>query len=217
MATYTDITLLIDRSGSMASIKEKMESGLAEFITQHQKVASTRLSAVAFDSHGGKLDMTYPISNVKIGDVKGVTIDPRGGTPLIDAICRTIDSTGNRFSNMTPTDRPDQVIFVIITDGEENASREFKRSDVKARIDRQQGTYNWQFVFMGANQDAIKEAATYGIAFQNALNYSGVEAYSALQLLADKTTKYASRASASVGNFTDDERNTAMNGPAKKP
>lgn len=201
MATFTDITLLIDRSGSMASIKDKMESALKEFVQQHQSVPSTRLTAVQFDTGTPQTIL----DNRPIKDVNGITIEPRGGTALIDAICTTVDATGKRLASMLPAARPDQVLFVIISDGEENASTLFKRSDVQARITKQQNDYKWQFVYFGTNQDSIKEAVSYGINAANAMNFSPMFVGEDSQFVSSNTLAYASRTSASVA-FTDDQR-----------
>lgn len=169
MREFTDVTLLLDRSGSMRSIKESMESALQEFVSGHQQVPSTRFTLVRFDSQNDQ-DVVY--QNAPISSVEAVKISPRGDTPLLDAFCKTIDNTGARLARMSESTRPDQVLFIVVTDGEENCSRTYRRQDVRDRVTRQANDYRWQFVYLGANQDAFHEASTFGIAPQWSLHYA---------------------------------------------
>lgn len=210
MKQYTDITVLLDRSGSMELIKPAMEEAFNTFIQEHKKVPSTRISLVQFD---GSLDYDVVYQNVPITVAEKLTLYPRGSTPLLDAFCKTIDATGARLRNMPETERPDQVLMVVITDGQENSSKEFKREDVKSRVTRQQNDYNWQFVYLGANQDSFAEAASFGIQPQRVLNYAatmqGVRGASAA--LAHNTVIYTSNdiRGVAVPDWTDTQRKQA--------
>lgn len=221
MKNYTDITLLIDRSGSMESCKPAMEEALVAFIKTHHKLPSSRLSVVQFDSLNPQ---EVTVNCLPIRAVERITIDPRGGTPLIDAFCLAIDNTGVRLVAMREVDRPARVLFVVITDGAENASHQFTRANLVERTTRQHNDYKWQFVYLGANQDAFTEAANFGIPLGNAMTFRpqirnlspmfvgenssisgstfsyasgttpGVEAFSAIQLLdavADDSVTFA--------------------------
>lgn len=209
MTNFTDITVLLDRSGSMASIKSAMESAFNEFVQQHRAVPSSRLSLVQFDTNDPH-EMVYTAK--PIADVPCLDFTPRGGTPLLDALCRTIDATGNRLLNTPASDRPEKVLFVIITDGQENASREFKRKDVNDRITRQSSIYKWQFVYLGANQDAIAEAASFGIAAGQTMTYSASAAgtTNAMRSVVANTMSYATGQTAAVMDFADLQRAEAM-------
>lgn len=113
-------------------------------------------------------------NNVDINTVPPLTASqyhPDGGTPLIDAFCKCIDDTKRQLSNTNEDQKPGRVIFVCITDGQENTSTKFKKADLTQRI-MQQTDLNWQFVFLGANQDAIGEAQDVGIAAGNSMSYS---------------------------------------------
>lgn len=208
MKNYTDITILMDRSGSMASIKDAMESGLQEFVQQHQKNPSTRLTFVQFDDQDNQ-DVQFTAR--PITEVEKITLTPRGWTPLLDSLCKTIDNTGNRLRGMSSTDRPKLVLFLIVTDGAENYSKQYKREDVKRRIETQQKDYNWQFVYLGANQDAFAEAASFGIAKGHTLNYAGdgVHAYAAMQLLARSTSPMFAGEDACFTGFTAEDQKVA--------
>ena len=213
---YTDITILLDRSGSMESIRGAMESAFNEFILQHKAVPSTRLTMMQFDSHEPIPEVVYEAQ--PINDAKPFRINPRELTPLWDALCRAVDMTGKRFEAMPEADRPDQVVFVIITDGLENASRKFKRQDVHERITHQQSLYNWQFVYLGANQDAIAVADSIGVTSDNAIDYAAAPQAvgSTISSLTANTVAYAQRQRTSAGAFSRAQRVGAMGGE-KKP
>jgi len=96
---------------------------------------------------------------------------PRGNTALLDAIGQTLNTVGARLSKTPEAERPGKVIVVILTDGMENASKEFSAARVKEMITEQHGKYSWEFVYLGANQDAFKVGNSYGIA--NSIGYAG--------------------------------------------
>jgi uncharacterized protein YegL len=168
-AQYTDITILLDRSGSMESLKAAMESALDELLTAHKQVPSTRVSLVQFDGYNSQ-DVVY--LDRPVTQTPRTEIVPRGTTPLRDALCYAIDGAGQRLEAKSESDRPDQVLFVIITDGLENASLVYTQEDVRTRIERQSVVYRWVFTYLGANQDAVKEASNIGINPVMAVSYA---------------------------------------------
>lgn len=214
MRNYTDITILLDRSGSMQSIKHSMETAFNKFIKEHRKNPSTRISLTQFEGNN-PADVVY--TAVPVSEVDGLNLIPGGATPLFDAICLAIDSKGRRLSRMPEKQRPDQVLFVIITDGQENASKEFSRADVKKRISKQADDYGWAFIYLGANQDAIAEAKSFGIPMQWTINYAATAVGSAnsMDSLVGNTVSYASNDSGMRGltkslTFTAEQRKKAM-------
>jgi hypothetical protein len=214
MAIYTDITVLVDRSGSMATIQKAMENAFGEFLTKHKEVPSTKLTLIQFDTADAQ-DIVYTARPVCEADK--LSINPRGGTPLLDAMCMAIDSTGRRLASMKESARPDQVLFIVITDGEENSSKMYTRSDVKSRVTHQQSNYNWQFIYLGANQDAFAEAESFGIGKQWTLNYkaSHIGTVSMGNSLAGATSSYTLNSEAERGKlrgFTKQEREAAVEG-----
>lgn len=215
MADFTDITVLLDRSGSMSSIKSAMESGFNEFLMQHRAAPSSRLTLVQFDTDNPQ-EIVY--SARPITDAPSLDLTPRGGTPLLDALCRTIDTTGLRLKGMDAANRPDRVLFVIITDGQENSSHEFKREHVKERITRQSSVYKWQFVYLGANQDAFAEAASLGISRGMTANYAATAkgSLNVMRAMSHNTMAYASGGAAMVPDFAQDQRDEAMAEDDKK-
>lgn len=169
MKPFTDITVLLDRSGSMSDIKFAMEEVFNTFVKGHREVPSTKMTLIQFDTVN-KQEIVF--QGVPISSVETLNFQPRGGTPLNDAFVTAIDNTGSRLRNLPESERPDQVLFVVITDGAENASTQFKRQDVFDRVTKQSNDFKWQFIYMGANQDTFKESQGYGISWNNTLKYS---------------------------------------------
>ena len=164
----TDITLVVDRSGSMAQVREDAEGGVNSFIEQQAKEpGEALLTLVQFDTEYEFLHKGVPISQVPKYELV-----PRGMTALLDAVGRAINETGERLAKMNEQDRPGLVVFVVMTDGQENSSKEFSKTDIKAMIQRQQDTYHWHFTFLGANQDAFAEAGGMGIAAAGVANFA---------------------------------------------
>jgi uncharacterized protein YegL len=163
-----DITVVLDRSGSMASCKDDAEGGLNEFIADQKKEPTKAIfSLVQFDT-----EYEFVHRGVPIESVEKVSLVPRGSTALLDAVGKAIVETGERLKSMSDDSRPASIVFVIITDGQENASKEYRKSQIKEMIEHQQSKYNWQFTFLGANQDAFEEARGLGISLDMAATYS---------------------------------------------
>ena len=166
---YTKVVFVVDRSGSMSSIAKDMEGGFKSFIEDQKKnnVGQCDVSLYQFDT---QYDVVF--ENRDIQSELKYTLIPRGSTAMNDAIGRTINTVGETLAKMNEADRPDRVLFVIVTDGEENASKEFTTKQVKELIDRQSNEYNWTFTYLGANQDAWAVGAAMGISKDAVLNYA---------------------------------------------
>lgn len=155
----------------MQSVKEDTIGGFNQFLAdQKQAPGEAAITLVQFDDVYEAVYRGIPIKDARPLD--GSTFVPRGSTALLDAIGRTINDAGKRLEAMPEDQRPENVIFVIVTDGEENASREFNAAQVNDLISHQRDVYRWEFVFLGANQDAITTAANLGISTANALTYA---------------------------------------------
>ncbi|MCH8885882.1 MAG: VWA domain-containing protein [SAR324 cluster bacterium] len=160
--SHIDISIVLDRSGSMASIKDDTIGGFNTFISEQKKVEGEgTLTMVQFDNEFEFVHKALGLQKVPLLD--DTTFVPRGSTALLDAIGRTLEYTGARLGKMKKASRPDQVLFVIITDGQENASREFSLEQINRMIGERKEKDLWQFVFIGANQDAIESGAELGI------------------------------------------------------
>jgi hypothetical protein len=164
----THIAFLLDRSGSMHSIKDDTEGGFNAFIAeQRQQGGECRVTLAQFDNEYEEVYRDLPLA-----EVPPLRLVPRGSTALLDSIGRLVTSTGERLAAVPEEDRPGIVIVGIMTDGHENASREWTHPAVKALIEQQTKTYGWQFLYLGADQDAIEVGSSIGVAAANSMTYS---------------------------------------------
>ena len=168
---YSDITVVLDRSGSMACLVDEVIGAFNTFVDEQQQVAGqASFSLVQFDDrYEVYLDA---VDLAKVGRLDRTTYVPRGMTALYDAVGRAIVATGTRLAALDEGERPDKVVFLIQTDGEENASHEYDAATLQAMIRHQQDKYAWEFVFLGANIDAGSVAEEIGIARDKALQYA---------------------------------------------
>lgn len=159
---YCDITILLDRTGSMQNIKDEITKGFSKWVEQQQKlnIDKCTLTLIQFDNHN-PFEVIY--ENKPINDIPYLTLEPRGMTPLLDALGNTIQWTGSRLGAMAQEERPDKVLIIILTDGEENASSTYTKATIRKMITHQQDKYNWQFLFLGMGFDAFAEARQLGI------------------------------------------------------
>ncbi|WP_280772298.1 vWA domain-containing protein [Salipaludibacillus daqingensis] len=165
----SEIVFLLDRSGSMAGLEGDTIGGFNAFVKkQCESEGKTVLTTVLFDDDYEILWNGVDANSVKLTKKEYYV---RGTTALLDAVGKTILDVGYRLSKTEEEQRPDKVIFVITTDGMENASFEFTREKVKELINHQREKYNWEFLFMGANIDAVKEADHIGISNDNAFSF----------------------------------------------
>jgi uncharacterized protein YegL len=159
---YTEIIAIIDRSASMGSLTTETVSGYNSFLKEQKEIEDeTNLSLVLFNDRHEYIYDNVPIKKVKKLSKK--IYMPHGMTAMNDAIGTAITKAGARLAKMEEHERPSKVIVLIITDGQENSSREYRSSSqIKEMIDKQQNTYSWEFIFLGANIDVDQYAADYG-------------------------------------------------------
>lgn len=200
-----------------------MIDGVAAFI-EAQKTTTAQVTLVQFDTpsgHRGTVEVTGVYTAKPIAEVPPLVLEPRGSTPLYDALAVTIDATGRRLAAMKEADRPKNVVFVIITDGEENASITYSAKDVKDRITHQEEKYSWEFVFLGANQDALLEAQKIGINWTKAITFSGDYAGTVATMassgtnLAMYSNTRASDPDAKLAAYTMEQRKAAASADAR--
>ncbi len=168
-ANLTEIVFLLDRSGSMGGLESDTIRGFNAFIEEQCKLEEeTIVTAVLFDD---KYEILW--NGIKAGEAKLTDKEyfVRGYTALLDAVGKTILEVSVRISKTKKEERPDKVIFVITTDGLENASREFTYNVVKSLIKYHQEMYGWDFIFLGANIDTAKEADRLGINTNNVFDF----------------------------------------------
>ena len=168
---FTSVNVIIDRSGSMASLTNDTIGGFNTFLADQKNVPGDVSFTLCLFSTDYRL-VHDSVSLANVPDLNVSTYRPSGGTALLDALGTTIDSIGNKLAAMPEEERPSKVIFLIITDGEENSSRRYELDQVRTMVTHQREKYNWEFVFMGANIDAISAGTSLGISAANSLNYS---------------------------------------------
>lgn len=158
---YMDITIVLDRSGSMAAIADDTRGGFNQFVAEQRAVpGKCLLTLVRFDHEFETVFASKPIAEVPTLD--GSNYQPRGYTALLDAQGRAIVEAGERLSQLADSERPAKVLFVTITDGQENSSREYNAERLREMIRHQQEAYKWEFVYLGANQDSFDVAGRMG-------------------------------------------------------
>lgn len=203
---HTDITIVLDRSGSMATVVNDTIGGFNRFLSDQKAAPGT--AEITLHQFDDRFETVMNGVDVRMAaELTNKTFVPRGSTALLDAIGRAIQETGNRLATKSDRDRAGKVVFVIITDGEENASREFNREKVFEMIEHQKSKYSWEFVFLGANQDAIRAAAGIGINACSSITYAanavGTEAV--FRSLSSNVADYRVGASA-CANFSEEDR-----------
>jgi Mg-chelatase subunit ChlD len=170
---YAHITVILDRSGSMEGIREDTIGGFNSFLREQKaQPGQATLTLVQFDTQ----DPYEVIQHFRpIGDVPDLSTDtytPRGGTPLLDALGKGIHDMDESVKKLEDDQRPDRVIMVVVTDGQENSSREYKKSDIEKLVKEKSEKAGWQFVFLSADLAAMEEARDLGIPADSSLYYA---------------------------------------------
>ena len=166
----TEIVFILDRSGSMSGLEKDTIGGFNAMIEKQRKEpGEAYISTLLFDNETQVIHDRVALNKVPALTDKEYYV--RGCTALLDAVGGAIHHIGNVHKYAREEDRPEKTLFVITTDGMENASRTYTYDKVKAMITRQKAKYGWEFLFLGANIDAAKEAGRFGIAPERATNY----------------------------------------------
>lgn len=166
----TELVFILDRSGSMAGLEKDTIGGFNAMIEkQRGEPGEALISTVLFDNETEVIHDRVPLDRVPALTEKEYFV--RGCTALLDAVGGAIHHIGNVHKYAREEDRPEKTLFVITTDGMENASHFYTYDQVKAMIQRQQEKYGWEFLFLGANIDAAREAARFGIRADRSANY----------------------------------------------
>ena len=166
----TEIVFILDRSGSMAGLEADTIGGFNGMMDkQRGEPGEALVSTVLFDHETQVVHDRVPLDRVAPLDRE--TYFVRGTTALLDAVGGAVRHIANVHKYARPEDRPEKTLFVITTDGMENASRRYTYEQLKAMIQRQREKYGWEFLFLGANIDAAKEAGRFGIAPERAADY----------------------------------------------
>ena len=167
---YTEIVYILDRSGSMGGLESDTIGGFNSMMEKQKKTGEKAVvSTVLFDDECEVIHDRVPIEKIEKMTDKQYYV--RGCTALLDAVGGAIHHIGNVHKYAREEDRPEKTIFVITTDGMENASSRYSREKIEKMVKKQQKKYGWEFIFIGANIDAYAEAQKYGIRKDRAVNY----------------------------------------------
>jgi len=213
-ANLTHLYFLLDRSGSMVSLREDTIGGFDTFIAEQRTAPGRcRVTLAQFDN---EYDEVY--ADRDIAAVPSLVLVPRGSTALLDALGRLVVTAGERLAALPEQDRPGSVIVGVMTDGYENASRDWTHDRIKALIEQQSTEYGWQFLYLGADQDAIEEGAKMGFAAGKSMTYSRGKARDAIGHLSKNVGSYreavasgaAPMAAQALTDFSQEQRDDAV-------
>jgi uncharacterized protein YegL len=202
---YTVILLVVDRSGSMATIRKEAETALNEMVKAQKELPGTLgIKLVAFDN---EID-SRPLVNANEFDY--FKLSPRGLTALHDAMGKGITELDSELAALTEDGRPDKVLVVTITDGIENCSQEYTGSVIKDLITKQKKDHNWEFIFLAAGQDAVTTASNLGIDRGRSMTFAASDKGVTESVIA--TTRYMTdyRSGLETTGFTDEDRFKSM-------
>jgi hypothetical protein len=209
----THLYFLLDRSGSMQTILDDTVGGFDAFIAEQRKSpGDCRVTLAQFDDHYEEVYADRPIA-----DVPSLVLQPRGTTALLDSIARLVIDAGKRLEALPEDQRPGTVVVGIMTDGMENASREWAHPQIKQLIEKQTRDYQWQFLYLGADQDAIEVGMSIGVGAGHAVTYGRGKVKQAMAATAANVTRYREAraggmpapAAALLAEFTEEQRREA--------
>jgi hypothetical protein len=208
----TLIAALLDRSGSMEDCKKATESGFDEMMARHRSEPGKAVVTLAvFDD-----EYENVFANLPVAQVPPLSLVPRHMTAMLDAIGRFVTEIGKHLDRQDEASRPGTVICLIMTDGLENASQEWSWKRVKTLITQQREKYNWSFVFLGANIDAVEIGSRIGIPLATSMTYNtDDDGVSAVYEVVGR--EMAGRRSGREMAFTDEDRHQATSGPTATP
>lgn len=206
-SSVTSIHVVLDRSGSMQAVRSDVIGGFNAFVAEQQKhPTDAYFTLVRFDHEYEVVHRSISLGDVPLLDESSYV--PRGQTALLDAIGRAVNDAHARWCAVDESARAGKVIFLVMTDGQENASREFRKDDVVRLIETRQREDQWEFVFIGADLDAIGEARALGFTDGKRLRAdlkTGAGVRDAYDKLSKSLGRYRSQEKPRVAKFFDDE------------
>jgi hypothetical protein len=213
---YTRIGFLLDRSGSMDTCREATVAAINSFVREQRALpGEVKMKLVQFDDF---YEIAFDKDLRDIGEFTQLNFQPRGWTALYDAQCRAIDELGAELAALPEAERPERVIVVTMTDGLENRSKHYTLSDVNKRIKTQETQFNWAFLYLGANQDAVRVGLDLGMHRGQTITYN-VSAQGMANTMA-ATNHYVGALRSFHGqsadiSFSEEDRLAAMAGDAQ--
>lgn len=216
---YTHITVILDRTGSMEVIRDDTIGGFNAFVEEQKaQPGAATLTLVQFDSQDS---YEVVLRNVPIAEVPQLTREtyvPRAATPLLDAIGRGVVDLEYSLAIMPESERPERVVMAIITDGQENASREYRKDQITRMIQNKQGLLGWQFVFLSADLDALDDAIRTGVRAAQAMSFdhSSQGVQNAFHSFSSRLSEYRQNQRPSVDFEAEDRRKQTSERRRKK-
>ena len=210
----THLYFLLDRSGSMQSIRDDTIGGFDAFIAEQRRhPGDCRVTLAQFDD---RYEVVY--SDKPVAEVPRLDLRPRGSTALLDAIGRLVTDAGAHLASLPEAERPGTVVVGIMTDGYENSSREWTRPAIKSLLEQQADVYSWEFFYLGADQDAIEVGTGLGVPANRSMTYSRDAAGYAMAATAAavgrlQEARAAGVPAADVG-YTEEERQGSASRPS---
>lgn len=199
MKNLTEVVFILDRSGSMGGLEEATIQGFNDLIEKQKKEEGQAfISTVLFDTNFDVIHHRLDCNRVVPLTKKEYFV--RGSTALLDAIGRSINKIDSIHRHLKEEDRPDKTLFIIMTDGHENASREFTYPKIANMISRHKEINHWEFLFLGANIDAELEAMKVGIAKENAATFYADEVGTSLNYEVMSDTISSFRKTSQINN-----------------
>lgn len=205
----THLMFLLDRSGSMQSIKTDVIGGFHAFV-EEQRTGDGQCTATL-----AQFDNEYEVvyRSIPLADVPQLVLEPRGSTALLDSIGRLITAAAIEINELSEDDKPGTVIVAVMTDGFENASREWRQPDIKALVEQQSNEFGWEFLYMGANQNAVEVGKGLGVKAEQSITYSRGKSREAMGAVSNNVRKYRNAkirdCTARMPEFSDEQRSRA--------
>ena len=207
----TEVVFILDRSGSMSGLESDTIGGFNSMIEKQRKAEGEAfISTILFDDRTEVIYDRVPVSKVEPMNDRQYYV--RGCTALLDALGGAIHHIANVHKYAREEDRPAKTVFVITTDGYENASRTYDYRKVKSMVEKEQEKHGWEFIFLGANIDAIQEAGKFGISAKRAFNFENDGAGTALNYEAVSRTLCKVRSCSALGAGMDGKAEEVMDG-----
>ncbi len=202
----TRVVFLLDRSGSMQSIKSDVIGGFDAFLTEQR--AGDGQCTVTLAQFDNVYEVVY--RDIDLAQVPPLELEPRGSTALLDSMGKLITDTSADIGALAEDDKPGTVIVAIMTDGLENASQEWRRPDIKALVEQQTNDHGWEFLYMGADQDAVEVGKELGIKDEQAITYARGKSREAMAAASGNIREYRSARrvdiTAAMPAFTAEQR-----------
>ncbi|TMS54807.1 vWA domain-containing protein [Mycobacterium sp. DBP42] len=211
-SNLTHLVFLLDRSGSMQSIKSDVVGGFDAFLVEQRAAEGQCIATLAQFDH--EYEVVY--QGLSIDRVPPLVLEPRGRTALLDSMGKLITDTAARIDALPEDGRPGTVVVAVMTDGHENASIEWPRPAVKALVEQQTNERGWEFLYMGADQDAVEVGGGLGVKADQAVTYARGKSREAWVAASDNVRRYRGAKLidpvAAMPAFTADQRSELSDG-----